>query len=62
MDESKVGQALVAEFEGVFSRETVLMCLHDTAEPWAEAPVQTYVGLLAERFTRQRLRAAMQAA
>jgi hypothetical protein len=61
VDESKVGQRLVAEFEGIFSRETVVECLRDTAKRWAEAPVQMYVGLLAERFTRERLRAATQA-
>jgi arsenate reductase (thioredoxin) len=61
VDESKVGQELAAEFEGIFSRETVMECLRDTAEEWADAPVQTYVALLAERFARQRLR-ALQAA
>jgi hypothetical protein len=61
VNESKVGQGLVVEFEGIFSRETVVECLRDTAKEWADAPVQTYVGLLAERFTRQRLR-ALQAA
>ena len=49
---------MVAEFAGVFSRETVLECLRDTTKRWVNAPVQMFVTLLAERFTRERLRAA----
>ena len=55
-------ERLVKEFAGTFSRETVTECLRDTATRWKNAPVQTFVGLLSERFTRERLRAAAQAA
>jgi hypothetical protein len=61
MKQSKEGQRLVSEFAGVFSRETVVECLRDTAKRWAGAPVQMYVGLLSERFARERLRAAAHA-
>ncbi len=57
MKDSNGGTRLVAEFAGTFSRETVLECLRDTATRWAGAPVQTFVGLLSERFARERLRA-----
>lgn len=57
MKESNGGTRLVAEFAGTFSRETVLECLRDTAKRWAGAPVQVFVGLLSERFARERLRA-----
>jgi hypothetical protein len=49
---------LVAEFAGTFSRETVVKCLRDTALRWVDAPVQTFVELLTERFARESLRAA----
>jgi hypothetical protein len=55
------GERLVAEFAGTFSRETVLKCLRDTANTWVDAPVQTFVALLAERFARESLRAAAHA-
>ncbi len=51
---------LVAEFSGVFSAETVIETLQDSASEWADAPVQTLVPSLAERFARERLRAAAQ--
>ena len=62
MKERIEGEELVAEFAGTFSRETVVECLRDTAKQWANAPIQMYVGLLTERFARERLRAAAQAA
>lgn len=52
---------MVSEFAGIFSRETVVECLRDTAKRWAGAPVQMYVGLLSERFARERLLAAAHA-
>ncbi len=55
-------ERLVKEFAGTFSRDEVTECLRDTEARWAKAPVQTFVGLLAERFTRERLRAAALAA
>jgi arsenate reductase (thioredoxin) len=62
MNERIEGEELVAEFAGTFSRETVVECLRDTAKQWADAPIQMYVGLLTERFARERLRAAAQTA
>ena len=62
MQEHYAGERLVAEFNGTFSRETVMNCLKDTAKRWADAPVQAFVELLAERFARESLRAAAQAA
>jgi arsenate reductase len=61
MQERYAGERLVAEFEGIFSRETVMECLKDTAKRWVDAPVQTFVELLAERFARESLRAAARA-
>jgi hypothetical protein len=58
---SNGGERLVAEFAGIFSQETVMECLRDTTNRWVNAPVQMFVGLLAERFTRERLRAAAHA-
>ncbi len=49
---------LVAEFAGTSSRETVVQCLRDTASRWVDAPVQSFVDLLTERFARESLRAA----
>ena len=54
-------QRLVAEFEGVFSLETVVATFHDSAARWADAPIQAHVPVLAERFARERLRAVAQA-
>jgi arsenate reductase len=54
-------QRLAREFEGIFSPETVEESLRDSASRWAEAPVQTHVAVLAERFARERLRAVAQA-
>jgi hypothetical protein len=61
MKESYEGQRLVAEFEGIFPRETVIKCYRDTAKRWVDAPVQVYVELFTERFARQRLLAAADA-
>ena len=38
MKESNEGQRLVTEFAGIFTRETVVECLRDTAKRWAGAP------------------------
>jgi hypothetical protein len=61
VQQSNGEERLVAEFAGIFSRETVIECLRDTTNRWVSAPVQMFVGLLAERFTRERLRAAAHA-
>jgi hypothetical protein len=62
MQQTYVGQRLVAEFAGTFSQETVMECVRDTAKRWVNAPVQTFVDLLTERFARESLRAAANAA
>jgi arsenate reductase (thioredoxin) len=51
---------LASEFAGIFSPETVDDVLRDSASRWADAPVQTHVRAFAERFARERLRAAAQ--
>lgn len=62
MQRSNGEERLVAEFAGTFSPETVTKCLRDTAKRWVDAPVQTFVELLAERFAREHLRAEAHAA
>ena len=61
MELESAEQRLVSEFEGVFSPETVMEYVHDSAKRWKDAPIQTHVPVLAERFSRQRLRAVAQA-
>jgi protein-tyrosine-phosphatase len=51
---------LVDEFAGVFSRETVIDTLEDSAARWDQARIQAHIPVLAERFARERLRAAAQ--
>jgi protein-tyrosine-phosphatase len=60
MDLTNAEGRLAKEFAGIFSRETVVECLRDSAFRFADAPVQTHVPVLAERFARQRLRASAQ--
>ncbi len=53
---------LTAEFEGMFSRETVDRFTHESFDKLMEtAQVTVYLPLLADRFTRERLRALAQA-
>ena len=54
-------ERLIAEFAGVFSPETVIETLRDSAAQWEDAPIQVHVPVFAERFARERLRAAGQA-
>jgi protein-tyrosine-phosphatase len=62
MDLSHARDRLVEEFAGVFSHETVDECLHEAAVALAsQARIETHVPVLAERFARERLRAAGQA-
>ena len=61
MDLSNAEQRLAEEFRGVFSPETVGECLRDSASRWKDAPIQTHVAVLAERFARERLKATAQA-
>ena len=46
------------EFAGVFSEQTIERLLADSLERLRDATITTYVPLLAERFARERLRAA----
>lgn len=61
MDPTSATERLSAEFEGIFSPESVAEVLHHSALAWEDAPVQTHVPVLAERFARERLRAVAQA-
>jgi arsenate reductase (thioredoxin) len=46
---------LIAEFEGVFSPETVAKAVRDSATRLANAPIQAHVPVLAERSARKHL-------
>lgn len=50
--------SLVSEFSGTFSPETVATCLEDSYERLLPASIAAYLPLLAQRFARERLRAA----
>ncbi|MEX2446177.1 MAG: arsenate reductase ArsC [Dehalococcoidia bacterium] len=52
---------IAEQFRGVFNRETVERVLRDSARTMGERRVETYVPLLAERFTRERLGALARA-
>ncbi len=52
-----VTEALVRDYEGVFNRETIERFVHDSHEALSGARVKTFVPVIAERFTRDRLRA-----
>ena len=54
-------ERLHLEFEGIFSRETIEKMLADSLQRLSDARVQAYVPLFAERFARERLRAAAKA-
>jgi arsenate reductase (thioredoxin) len=54
-------ERLIAEFAGVFSPETVIETLWESAAQWDDAPIQVHVPAFAERFARERLRAVGQA-
>jgi arsenate reductase len=51
---------LHAEFGGIFSPETVRLCLQQSASSLIGAQVADYVPIFAYRFARERLRAAAQ--
>lgn len=48
---------LAGEFSGTFSAETVERYVRDSKHRWAGARITTYLPVIIERFTRQRLRA-----
>lgn len=52
---------LLEEFAGVFARETIDRCVDDSYAQLPPAKVRTHLPLLAERFARERLRAAARA-
>ncbi|MGA8219924.1 MAG: arsenate reductase ArsC [Solirubrobacterales bacterium] len=51
---------LAAEFEGIFSRETIERYVDGSTDEFAGSRVQEFVPIMVERFTRQRLRALAQ--
>jgi arsenate reductase (thioredoxin) len=52
---------LTDEFTGIFSRETIERHITDTSDRFRESRIASFVPLLVERFTRERLRALAQA-
>jgi arsenate reductase len=59
MDLSHPQERLVSEFAGPFSPETVAECLNESAVAlMSGARIEMHVPVLAERFARERLRAA----
>jgi len=48
---------LQRDFEGIFSVETVERVMTDSFQRLADARIRTYIPVMAERFTRDRLRA-----
>ena len=56
----EVSDRLATEFSGVFSRETVVRCVDESAEDLGEITITNYVPLLAYRFARERLTAVAQ--
>jgi arsenate reductase len=50
--------ALVEEFSGTFAPESVAACLEDSYERLLPASIPSFLPLLAQRFARDRLRAA----
>ena len=51
---------LAEEFDGVYDRETIEAAIQDSARSLSPNGVTPYVHILAERFTRERLRAQAQ--
>jgi arsenate reductase len=60
MELTPARKRLTYEFEGIFSPETVAEVPQETARQWAFSPSRTPVSNLAERYARERLRAAAQ--
>jgi hypothetical protein len=57
----KARDRLAGEFSAVVSTETVAECLRDSAGRLADARIQTFVPVLAERIAREKLLAIAQA-
>jgi protein-tyrosine-phosphatase len=60
-DLSAVAARVAAEFTGIVSPETVKRFLDENVDQYRDAPVQRFVPVMVERFTRERLRALAQA-
>lgn len=54
-------ETLVEEFAGIFGRQTVQRCVDDSYVRLLPASIQGFLPLLAQRFARERLRAAARA-
>jgi protein-tyrosine-phosphatase len=57
----KAANALVDEFAGVFSRETIERYIGDSVDLLGEGRINVFVPVLVHRFARERLRALAQA-
>jgi hypothetical protein len=47
---------LYSEFDGVIDAQQIEAVIEDSLTRWADAPIQTYIPVLAERYARERLR------
>jgi arsenate reductase (thioredoxin) len=56
-----VAEALVGEFSGIFSRETIERYIAESIDLLGERKINVFVPVLAHRFARERLRALAQA-
>ena len=56
-----VAEALVVEFTGIFSRETIERYIAESIDMLGERKINVFVPVLAHRFARERLRALAQA-
>jgi arsenate reductase (thioredoxin) len=56
-----VAEALVVEFSGIFSRETIERYIAESIDLLGERKINVFVPVLAHRFARERLRALAQA-
>ena len=50
-----VGRRLATRFDGRVAPEVVERVMRETAAQWCEAPVQMYVPILVERYSRVRI-------
>jgi protein-tyrosine-phosphatase len=53
----RAAERLAVEFTGIFSRETIERYMVDSQERLGQPEITTYVPVLVDRFTRERLRA-----
>jgi protein-tyrosine-phosphatase len=57
----KAAEALVAEFAGIFSQETIARYIAESVDLLGGSKINVFVPVLAHRFARERLRALAQA-